>query len=80
MNPSRNEQQILIFFFFFFSTCKQVKNGGTLTHTDDDFRRANYFFCDGMDDPWLNEYVCLGTNLVFRIKSLTLYLDYYLDV
>lgn len=36
---------------FFFT----VKNGGTLTHTDVDFKKANYFFCDGMDDPWLNE-------------------------
>ena len=49
----RSLQQNLIPFFL----KKSVKNGGTLTHTDDDFRRANYFFCDGMDDPWLNEYV-----------------------
>ncbi|KAF8815389.1 hypothetical protein BYT27DRAFT_7037712, partial [Phlegmacium glaucopus] len=33
----------------------KIKNGGTLTHTDAEFKRANFFFCDGMDDPWLNE-------------------------
>jgi len=43
---------ILFFLFFFIPT---VKNGGTLTHTEADFKRANYFFCDGMKDPWLNE-------------------------
>ena len=43
-----------------------VKNGGTLTHTDDDFRRANYFFCDGMDDPWLNEYVTVVVGIDSR--------------
>lgn len=47
----RSKRRSLNYFFL------TVKNGGTLTHTDDDFRRANYFFCDGMDDPWLNEYV-----------------------
>ena len=50
----RSQQQFFLISFFL---KKSVKNGGTLTHTDDDFRRANYFFCDGMDDPWLKEYV-----------------------
>jgi len=45
-----------------------VKNGGSLTHTDDDFRRANYFFCDGMDDPWLNE--LLSRHLIVRFGML----------
>jgi len=38
-----------------------------LTHTDDDFKRANYFFCDGMDDPWLNE--LLSRHLIVRHAS-----------
>lgn len=28
-----------------------------MTHADADFRRASYFFCDGMNDSWLNKYV-----------------------
>lgn len=35
----------------------EVKHGGTLTHTDIDFRNAEFFFCDGMNDPWLKQYV-----------------------
>lgn len=52
--PSRSETSTKKIFFI---KKKTVKNGGTLTHTDDDFRKANYLFCDGMDDPWLNKYV-----------------------
>jgi len=33
----------------------EVRNGGTLTHTKADFYQANFFFCAGMDDGWLNE-------------------------
>lgn len=60
-----------------------------MTHTDDDFRRADYFFCDGMDDPWLNEYVVvvflkridLGPVCRVPTNRLTLlYIDYYLDI
>ncbi|KAG5732882.1 hypothetical protein E4T56_gene1819 [Termitomyces sp. T112] len=38
-----------------------VKNGGTLTHCKKDFYEAQYFFCNGLDDPWLHElsYRCL---------------------
>lgn len=68
---ANSKQQTLIYFI--------VTNGGTLTHTDDDFRRANFFFCDGMDDPWLNEYVSLR-NLVSCSQVVDAILDYYLDV
>lgn len=36
---------------------EKVKNGGKLTHTDTDFLKAEFFFCNGLDDPWLSEYV-----------------------
>ncbi|KIL69020.1 hypothetical protein M378DRAFT_157257 [Amanita muscaria Koide BX008] len=32
-----------------------VKNGGTLTNTEPDFYNAHFFFCDGLEDPWLSE-------------------------
>ncbi|KAJ7089786.1 hypothetical protein B0H15DRAFT_800452 [Mycena belliarum] len=32
-----------------------VKYGGSLTHSKEDFLRANFFFCNGPQDPWLNE-------------------------
>jgi len=35
----------------------EVKHGGRLTHTDVDFRNADFFFCDGMNDSWLKQYV-----------------------
>lgn len=32
-----------------------VNHGGSLTHTESEFYEAQYFFCDGLDDPWLPE-------------------------
>ncbi|KAF8643028.1 hypothetical protein AX16_009272 [Volvariella volvacea WC 439] len=42
----------------------QVKNGGTITRSEEDFHRANFFFCDGPSDPWLNP--LLAKSLVVR--------------
>lgn len=44
-----------------------VRNGGTLTHTKVDFYKANFFFCAGMDDGWLNE--LLSRSLIVRHAS-----------
>ncbi|CAA7265230.1 unnamed protein product [Cyclocybe aegerita] len=41
-----------------------VINGGTLTHTETDFRQAQFFFCNGMNDPWLSE--LLSRSLIVR--------------
>ncbi|KAK0464527.1 uncharacterized protein EV420DRAFT_1048855 [Desarmillaria tabescens] len=32
-----------------------VQNGGTLTHSVQDFHRADSFFCNGLEDPWLEK-------------------------
>ncbi|GLB41554.1 hypothetical protein LshimejAT787_1001540 [Lyophyllum shimeji] len=32
-----------------------VRNGGTLTHSVADFYQADFFFCSGLDDPWLSQ-------------------------
>ncbi|KZT20976.1 hypothetical protein NEOLEDRAFT_1032495, partial [Neolentinus lepideus HHB14362 ss-1] len=37
-------------FFFFFLI---VKNGGEVARTKEDRRRATWFFCSGMSDPWV---------------------------
>ncbi|KAK0244226.1 hypothetical protein EDD85DRAFT_945540 [Armillaria nabsnona] len=35
--------------------CAWVQNGGTLTHSVEDFHRADSFFCNGLEDPWLEK-------------------------
>ncbi|KAF8957120.1 hypothetical protein BDZ97DRAFT_121145 [Flammula alnicola] len=50
-----------------FKQAHSVMNGGTLTHTDADFRQAVFFFCNGMEDPWLNE--LLSRSLIVRHAS-----------
>ncbi|KAK0487443.1 hypothetical protein IW261DRAFT_1415129 [Armillaria novae-zelandiae] len=32
-----------------------VQHGGTLTHSVEDFHRADSFFCNGLEDPWLQK-------------------------
>ena len=53
-----------------------------MTHTDADFRRANYFFCDGMNDPWLNEFVVANKfRVMFNLTPVIIDVaDCYLDV
>ncbi|KAK0187975.1 hypothetical protein F5146DRAFT_1226337 [Armillaria mellea] len=35
--------------------CAWVQHGGTLTHSVEDFHRADSFFCNGLEDPWLEK-------------------------
>ncbi|KAF8184471.1 hypothetical protein BJ912DRAFT_528219 [Pholiota molesta] len=44
-----------------------VTNGGTLTHTSTDFQHAQFFFCNDIKDPWLNE--LLSRSLIVRHAS-----------
>ncbi|KAF8997846.1 hypothetical protein BDQ17DRAFT_835106 [Cyathus striatus] len=51
-----------------------VQNGGRLTHTDEDFRKADYFFCNGMDDPWLpklRRYLLIVRHASWVMKSVS---------
>ncbi|KAF8637490.1 hypothetical protein AX17_002794 [Amanita inopinata Kibby_2008] len=59
-----------------------VQNGGTLTNTESDFYKAQFFFCNDSDDPWLPERLiirhpvwitqCVSEEFVVPIAPFTL--------
>lgn len=46
----------------------EVENGGKVAMTKDEQRFSDWFFCDGMSDPWLTEYVdVMAQNILKRV-------------